>query len=1090
MQCGLRAGPWRIVSCSQGELIYLILLFHFYNQSIVPLFLEDGEETASFVHSDPGNGKVPYEIPLDDPAMEVVDVSAALTDPDRRIYSKMAKKGRLDGLLDWRLKLKAAEEKNLLTKVPRSSSAQDDDEEVDVESDGSGCSKLTSRQALERLEKLQAQRLVHPQCYSSSCRPGATCYSPTCRSVTDLIVRVQHDKVEAERRQKERERMELEARIYSGEKTSAPISLKRLGLLLASASDESSRLAKKKKPLVKYPMMSTYTTTKSKKRTIFVLAGHELRHLARRRGQGYVQGFHHGSKNNSTAWFYPSSRPLFKTCWFYRTNGLPSLSAAALQLRILWACLRWEEMNTKTGGGSSGAVGVVTNMDGKNQQTTETEIVTTDILKHRHVGRFLERTQYFQRRVVIPLDVPKTVREVTPSRSGLRKRKMVEAPRLSQPIVTEEWVDEDRLDLWVIKHYHERMERAATATATSAATTLTSNLNRLKGSTGTTGTMTGPGGKTMTMEEMKEKAEQQLRAQRAAHQLKTGGTSPAVGTPGKPQIIRLGSNIQTTNRINMPQGKTIIRPMMAGQQFIVTPDGKRQLLRAAAAPAAGTPILIAPSPIRPVGTPAAASSISSKLQITRGADGKIQIRGLQPGQQLLRMADGRFSIVTSSPATSAASPVQIIQAAKPMVTASDATAATTATAVDSSPKTIILKASTAGGVPLNAIAGQKIITTTASNANNLTQQLALASGKIQLPSVNGQQMFIQTMTNPATGQSVQVPAGGQPKQMMILPQGQRIVVQNLQGGSLTPQQLLAIQEQLKLQMAKQANAGTNSKTPITIAVRSVSGASASSASVVTTTTTTTTATTSTPSTPVVTATAAASATTSPNSPTKGGDKQFVVTQDFIQQTIRKALKQENLNPEIEQKLLILQRFQESQKKEDGHETVAAVTDYHHNLGAVRKRTISSTNAEEFGALASAIPVTPRPPARKTPIGTPVSSTASEELREQRNRERSMKAQQRNKERRFQNAQARLQGVLNKQAELLKKEMLRKRALLEKELRQSINKELAALVPPRHPSPPKQQPALPSPPIKKEKIIKTEQQTPVKVHLLIPDHLNF
>ena len=37
------------------------------------------------------------------------------------------------------------------------------------------------------------------------------------------------------------------------------------------------------------------------------------------------------------AWIYPSARPVFKTCWFFRTIGLQSLSAAALQLRILWA---------------------------------------------------------------------------------------------------------------------------------------------------------------------------------------------------------------------------------------------------------------------------------------------------------------------------------------------------------------------------------------------------------------------------------------------------------------------------------------------------------------------------------------------------------------------------------------------------------------------------------------------------------------------------------------------------------------------------------------------------------------------------------
>jgi len=42
--------------------------------------------------------------------------------------------------------------------------------------------------------------------------------------------------------------------------------------------------------------------------------------------------------------------------------------------------------------------------------TTDTEIMTLEILKHRHVGKFMDRTQYMRRKVVIPLELPKTVR--------------------------------------------------------------------------------------------------------------------------------------------------------------------------------------------------------------------------------------------------------------------------------------------------------------------------------------------------------------------------------------------------------------------------------------------------------------------------------------------------------------------------------------------------------------------------------------------------------------------------------------------------------------------------------------------------------
>ena len=40
-----------------------------------------------------------------------------------------------------------------------------------------------------------------------------------------------------------------------------------------------------------------------------------------------------------------------------------------------------------------------------------------------------------------------------------------EEPKLSSPIVTEEWVDEDQLDLCLIRRYHERIERESTASS-------------------------------------------------------------------------------------------------------------------------------------------------------------------------------------------------------------------------------------------------------------------------------------------------------------------------------------------------------------------------------------------------------------------------------------------------------------------------------------------------------------------------------------------------------------------------------------------------------------------------------------------------
>lgn len=50
------------------------------------------------------------------------------------------------------------------------------------------------------------------------------------------------------------------------------------------------------------------------------------------------------------------------------------------------------------------------NYDGKNQTTTDMEIITSEILSHRVKGRFSERVQYLRKKTVEPIDAPKTIR--------------------------------------------------------------------------------------------------------------------------------------------------------------------------------------------------------------------------------------------------------------------------------------------------------------------------------------------------------------------------------------------------------------------------------------------------------------------------------------------------------------------------------------------------------------------------------------------------------------------------------------------------------------------------------------------------------
>ena len=227
-------------------------------------------------------------------------------------------------------------------------------------------------------------------------------------------------------------------RIYSSQDTSGKLYLKRI----QSVAD-----SKKQAKVIKYPLAPKFLAKTRQKRNILYLTKHNLKHMARKHGQAFADGFNHNAKTNAAVWPYPCSRPTFRTAWLYRTASLNSLQAAAMQLRLLWCSVRWDDMATRP-----------LSVDGKHQTTTDSAISTTEILKLRHTGRFLHKTQYFKRTVTIPLDMPRSSStsskdSFTPIRSGLRKRKRAESPQQSEPKVTEEWIDEKKLELWEIRAY-------------------------------------------------------------------------------------------------------------------------------------------------------------------------------------------------------------------------------------------------------------------------------------------------------------------------------------------------------------------------------------------------------------------------------------------------------------------------------------------------------------------------------------------------------------------------------------------------------------------------------------------------------------
>lgn len=133
--------------------------------------------------------------------------------------------------------------------------------------------------------------------------------------------------------------------------------------------------------------------TQSCRQSVFVLTPSSLRHLARSAGVLFtIPGFSSTvSTKADSAWIYIGPRPLFCTSWQYRTASARSLSAVALQLRVLWCCIRWDDMSADSSAPEN--VNVALGADA---------VTTTTILRRRDVGQDGLRSEYLVRRVSAP----------------------------------------------------------------------------------------------------------------------------------------------------------------------------------------------------------------------------------------------------------------------------------------------------------------------------------------------------------------------------------------------------------------------------------------------------------------------------------------------------------------------------------------------------------------------------------------------------------------------------------------------------------------------------------------------------------------
>lgn len=91
-------------------------------------------------------------------------------------------------------------------------------------------------------------------------------------------------------------------------------------------------------------------------KSLFTLEKHERRKLGRKAGMKEVNGYVYTSRAVGVNWPVGIPRPSFKVAWRFRTQSLKTLAGAAIQLRILQSCLKWDEMNVRPPRGNNNTV--------------------------------------------------------------------------------------------------------------------------------------------------------------------------------------------------------------------------------------------------------------------------------------------------------------------------------------------------------------------------------------------------------------------------------------------------------------------------------------------------------------------------------------------------------------------------------------------------------------------------------------------------------------------------------------------------------------------------------------------------------------
>ncbi|VDK42531.1 unnamed protein product [Anisakis simplex] len=228
------------------------------------------------------------------------------------------------------------------------------------------------------------------------------------------------------------------------------------------------------------PVPFNFRVRSTGQQSILVLPQRALKHLARQGGLNsnfFAPGFHRIAKSNPHVWNYPCQRPLFDHCWRYLTLRSPSYHAVALSLRVLYACIRWADMERDEDDATFKLTAFFQDVHVTVHFPDHDEVRTVIGHKEWPPDGFYE--QYKLRVQLIPLDdsngagddVDEDSDVYRPGRASdgrsSRRRKTTFKAKLAgvngaqkrdETKVIEKWIDGVELKLWEIADYWRRME--------------------------------------------------------------------------------------------------------------------------------------------------------------------------------------------------------------------------------------------------------------------------------------------------------------------------------------------------------------------------------------------------------------------------------------------------------------------------------------------------------------------------------------------------------------------------------------------------------------------------------------------------------